>query len=139
MSQKIKITHTIRAPVDDVWRAISGIGGLDKWFPIIATCEVTGNGIGATRVCGLADGAKLYETVKEIDDEARRFRYSIDDSPLPISGYLGTVEMHAVGDDTELSWSAEFDVDPAARDAIVTMLEGALGDGIKGLAADLES
>ena len=137
MTEKIQITKNINAPSEKVWAAISGIGGLDKWFPIIATCEVTGSGVGAKRVCGMPNGAKMHETIEEINHDTKRFRYSINESPMPISNYMGTVDMKESGNGTELSWTAEFDVPAEARDEIVSMLTGALSAGVDGLAADL--
>ncbi|MCZ6894409.1 MAG: SRPBCC family protein, partial [Gammaproteobacteria bacterium] len=100
MTEKIHITKSINAPSEKVWAAISAIGGLDKWFPIIAACEVNGSGVGAKRICTMPDGAKMHETIEEIDHDAMRFRYAINESPMPISNYMGTVEMKAAGDAT---------------------------------------
>lgn len=137
--ETVTVSHTIDAPIDRVWAAISAIGGLERWFPVIETCQVEGTGVGARRICGLANGATLYETVRTIDHAAKRFQYSIDESPLPVSNYLGTVALSdAGGGRTVLSWTAEFDVDEGHRDEMKGMFAGALGDGIRGLGADLE-
>ncbi len=87
----------------------------------------------------MADGAELQESIEEINHEARRFRYAINESPMPISDYMGTVEVSdADGGGTVVSWSAEFDVVEEARDEIVAMLNGAFGDGISGIEQDLK-
>lgn len=135
----VTIQHTIGAGIDQVWAAVSAIGGLDKWFPLISACRVEGSGVGATRVCELVNGAVLHERVETIDHAAKRFQYAITDSPLPINNYLGTVSMTAAdGGKTALTWTAEFDVDDAQRDEIKAMLAGALGEGVQGMAHDLE-
>jgi hypothetical protein len=41
MNEKLKVRKMINAgPLTKVWAAISGIGGLDRWFPIITSCRV---------------------------------------------------------------------------------------------------
>jgi uncharacterized protein YndB with AHSA1/START domain len=138
--ETVTIKHTIGAPIDRVWAAVSAIGGLDQWFPMIETCRVEGSGVGARRICGLANGAVLHETVTTIDHAAKRFQYTIaDDSPLPVSNYLGTVTLAAAGGGTVLTWTAAFDVDDAAREEMAAMLQGALGDGVQGMAKALEA
>ena len=82
----------------------------------------------------------LNETVETIDHAGKRFQYSIaDDSPLPITGYLGTVALTDAGGKTALAWTAEFEVADAQRDEISDMLKGALSGGVEGLAEDLEA
>lgn len=44
MNEKLKVTKTINVSTDKVWAAISGIDGLDRWFPIITSCRVEGEG-----------------------------------------------------------------------------------------------
>ncbi len=74
-----------------------------------------------------------------INHDARRFRYAINDSPMPISDYMGTVEITETdGGGTQVSWSAEFNVVAEARDDILEMLRGAFSDGISGIEKDLQ-
>lgn len=47
MLTKQPIIKKLNVPADKVWNAISEIGRLDVWFPIIETCKVEGNGVGA--------------------------------------------------------------------------------------------
>jgi hypothetical protein len=53
MQEILNVTKTIASPSDQVWAAISSIGGLDRWFPIISSCRV--EGVGAIRMLTLAD------------------------------------------------------------------------------------
>jgi uncharacterized protein YndB with AHSA1/START domain len=141
MHETVNINSVIKASPDKVWEMISAIGGLDQWFPIIESCNVEGEGegVGATRICVLGNGATLYERVEEIDHEAKRFCYTITESPMPISNYLGTVKLDSTADgNTELTWSAEFDVDEEHREEMSAMMNGALAEGVKGLTQFLE-
>jgi polyketide cyclase/dehydrase/lipid transport protein len=75
-AETVRISKTIDVGVEKTWTAIHGICGLNRWFPVIATCRVEGAGVGATRILTLkGDGAELRDTVLENSDGARRLRY----------------------------------------------------------------
>lgn len=139
MIEQLNVTKTITANADQAWAAISSIGGLDRWFPIITDCTVTGTGVGATRILTLTGGAKIKDRIEVIDHQHRRFRYNRTESPFPVRSYLGTVEIRHVNDGaTEVSWTLEIDVQEDQRDALVELLRNALTDGIQGLEQDLQ-
>jgi hypothetical protein len=141
MIELLNVTKTITINADKAWTAISGIGGLDRWFrfPIITDCAVTGTGVGATRTLTLADGAKMKDRIEAIDHQFRRLRYTRTESPFPVQSYLGTVEIRKVNDRaTEVSWTVEIDVQEDQRVALVKLLRNALTDGIQGLEQDLQ-
>jgi hypothetical protein len=139
LHETIHIQKTIAVDPGKTWSAIRGIGGLDRWFPVIATCRVEGSGVGATRILTLKpNGAEMRDEVLEISDDARRFRYQRVKSPFPISKYIGTVEVQADGAARSiLTWSVDMDVVPAHRDEMVALLTKAISDGIDGLEQDL--
>lgn len=140
MIETIDIVRTIDVPSAAAWTAIRGIGGLDRWFPVIATCHVEGEGVGAVRTLGLVQGGEMKDRIEEIDDSARRFRYSRFHHPLPATAYKGTVVVRDVaGDKSEVTWSVEIDVEATARDELVAFIGKALSDGIGGLEKDLLS
>jgi uncharacterized protein YndB with AHSA1/START domain len=140
MIETIEIVRTIGAPSVEAWTAIRATGGLDRWFPVIATCHVEGEGVGAIRTLGLAQGGEMKDRVEEIDDDARRFRYSRVHHPLPATTYKGTVVVRDVaGGKAEVTWSVEIDVEAEARDEVVAFIRAALSDGIAGLENDLKS
>jgi hypothetical protein len=138
MIEKVIVTKKLGLSADAVWVAISGIGGLDRWFPVIASCTVEGDGVGAIRMLGLADGGRMKDRIEEIDHEKRRFRYARTELPFPVGRYLGTVEVRgADGRNSEISWMIEMEVAPEDRDALVGFIETALSDGIAGMERDL--
>ncbi len=137
MLATLEVTKTIAIRSDEVWSAISSIGGLDRWFPTISSCRVEGEGVGATRILTLSDGAEMRDRVLEIDHAARRFRYQRTHSPFPVSKYVAAVEVCDRASATEVSWRVDLDVDADARDQLVGLLENALSDGISGLERDL--
>lgn len=137
---EVTVTKVIDVKPQEAWNAIRSVGGLDRWFPVIAKCRVEGQGVGAKRVCELANGVTLFERVEQIDDGGKIFKYSITESPLPISNYLGTVTVRDAGrGGAEIIWSARFDVPDQQRDELVGMLNSAFADGIQGLERDLKA
>jgi hypothetical protein len=140
MIATIDIVRTIDVPSVEAWAAIRGIGGLDRWFPVISTCHVEGEGVGAIRMLGLVQGGEMKDRIEEIDDSARRFRYVRFHHPLPASAYRGAVVVRdAAGGTSEVAWSVEIDVEAEARDELVGFIGKALSDGIAGLEKDLLS
>ncbi|PWB80483.1 MAG: polyketide cyclase [Methylocystaceae bacterium] len=138
MMETIVVTKTIGAPVEKVWSAIRAIDGLDRWFPVIETSRVEGEGVGATRVLGLADGGELHDRVLEIADAERRFRYERFRSPFPVESYLGTVQVRDAGHGrSDVSWTVVIEAADDVAPGLAEFLHAALSDGIDGLEKDL--
>ncbi|WP_424360083.1 SRPBCC family protein [Methylocystis parvus] len=140
MGATVNITKRIDAPADKVWAAIAGIGGLDRWFPIISACRVEGEGVGATRIMTLADGAEMRDRIVEIDAGARRLRYERPTHPFPVTDYRGVVEVDDDGEDSAvLCWTVRFEADEAHREEMLKLIETAISEGVDGLRAELEA
>lgn len=143
MFEQVQVTKTLNAECDKVWAAISGIGGLERWFPVIAACRVTAAGVGALREMALHDGGRIVDRVEAIDHAQRCFQYRRIEHPFPVSDYLGTVTVRDVGDGkTELSWTVDADlhadIAPADRGNFLGFVRSALSDGIDGIERDLQ-
>lgn len=140
LHETIRIKKSIAVDAAKAWSAIRGIGGLDRWFPVIATCRVEDAGVGATRILTLKpDGAELRDTILEISDSSKRFRYQRVKSPFPISEYFGTVEVQPDGPARSiLTWNVDIKVTPAHRDEMITLLNKAISGGVDGLEKDLK-
>jgi uncharacterized protein YndB with AHSA1/START domain len=139
MDASVVVRRTIVAPPERIWAAVRAIDGLDRWFPVIATCKVEGTGVGAMRVMGLEGGGELHDRIEEIDESARRLRYLRVVHPFPVTRYLGTVEVLAQGPGSaELRWTIDMEVEPADREATAAFLFQAISDGVAGMAGELE-
>ena len=138
MIANANVTKIVEAPSDKVWQAIKSIGGLDRWFPVITTCQIEGEGIGAIQILGLTGGGELRDRIVEIADTERRLRYKRFQSPFPVKTTLAPskFEMLAVNDLRFLG-PFEIDVDADKKDEVVGFLESALSDGIDGLEQDV--
>jgi len=134
MLETVNVTRTIGVRADVAWSAIAAIGGLDRWFPVIETCRVEGQGEGATRHLGLVGGGEIEDRIVSIDHARRRFAYQRTRSPFPVSSYIGVVSVQAPSEHTsEISWVVEIDVTPNDRDDLVSFLAKALSGGVDGL------
>ena len=102
----------INASADTVWDLIGDFGGLDKWHPGVTSETMTGSGTqaGDTRVLKLKDGGTITEQLVDRDPAGRKYTYTIQDSPLPVSEYLSTLKVLPAGDNlSRVVWSATFD------------------------------
>ena len=106
----------VNAPVQKVWDTVKDFHDL-SWAPnVIASCEAVGNhsgeDVGAKRVL---NGA-FKETLVEVDTDAHKVRYSIDDGPSPVSAsdvsnYYGTLQLRSSTLDgkTFVEWGSEWE------------------------------
>lgn len=131
----VRVTKNIDVDSQVVWNTISAGDGLDKWLPVITQCRLEGSGEGATRYCTMANGAQLRERIVEVNHPRRRFRYAIDDHPLPARNLFGTVEIRDLGSNSsEVTWSADFDADEPQRAELEGMFREVYSGAIDGLA-----
>lgn len=135
IDSSVSITRTIQADVSRVWNSVSEIGGIENWSTPIGDSEVSGEGVGAKRICNFADGSgKVFETIETIDSENRIFQYSVQDVPMPIANALGTISLRDLGDEgTEVTWSLKFQVAAEMEEDMKQTIVGFYEDGIQGL------
>ena len=131
----VSLTKVIEADTELVWASVAEIGGIENWSTAIGDSEVSGEGVGAKRVCNFADGSgKVYETIETLNHEEKVFQYSVQDVPMPISNPLGTIAVKEAGaGKTEVTWSLKFEVSPEMEEEMKTAIAGFYEDGILGL------
>lgn len=136
---KITITRKLGAAADDAWAAVAGVGGLDRWFPSISGCIGEGEGVGAVRRLTLDGGlGEMVDHVVALDPPQRRLTYHRVELPFPVSSYVGTVEVFTSYDERAVVvWTVDLESEPDVADAVAALLEGAIGDGVAGLDAEL--
>jgi hypothetical protein len=91
----------IDTPADEVWNVLKSFHDLSWSKNVVSKVDVIGDKsdgeIGAKRILNDA----FHETLLSIDNNARKFTYSIDDGPAVVSkdnvtGYVGEVTVHSV-------------------------------------------
>lgn len=139
MQTKQPITKKLGVSAGQAWEAISNIGRLDVWFPIIETCMIEGHGPGAVRTMTIVDaGGTIKDTIEELDPVKRRLVYLRPVSPFPVSEYRGTVEVFESYDGLAVVvWTIDFESKPEDAQAVADLVKGAISDGIDGMNKDL--
>ncbi|HLO63368.1 MAG TPA: SRPBCC family protein [Azonexus sp.] len=137
MHTKQAITKKLNVPADKAWQAIRNIGRLDVWFPIINTCHVDGQGVGAHRRMTL-EGGKITDLIEEVSDADQRLVYLRTESPFPVTHYRGTVEVFDSYDaQAVVTWTIDFESSPEDSAALADLVKTAISDGIDGMEKDL--
>lgn len=140
MATKQAITKKLKLPAGAVWQAVRGIGRLDDWFPIIESCQVEGEGVGARRHMRLVSGGEIEDIIEAIDDGAMRLSYLRPRSPFPVSHYRGTVEVFSSYDGLGVvAWTIDFESRPEDAAGVAELVRSAISDGIDGMERDLLS
>ena len=123
------------------WAVIKDFQRWQTWHPAFATTEITkggGNAKGTVRVLAAKDGAKFNEELLMHDDAARAYQYRIIDSPLPISGYVSTIEVKESKLGSRVVWSSNFTVNPGVSDeAMKKTIAGVYRAGLDSLKASV--
>ena len=123
------------------WAVIKDFQRWQTWHPAFATTEITkggGNAKGTVRVLATKDGAKFNEELLMHDATSRSYQYRIIESPLPISGYVSTIEVKESKLGSRVVWSSTFTVNPGASDeAMKKTIAGVYRAGLDSLKANV--
>lgn len=121
---EVTVSKSINAPAEKAWEKLSSFRGIEEFSPIESS-ETVGYGVGATRACILPDGAAIYETLEEVEDEKMEMQYKITEGPFPITGYVSNVKVEKTGEGScKITWGCEFEAEPGVKDEMVRLFEG---------------
>jgi mxaD protein len=118
----MRIDHDIAIdkPPEDVWAILGDLGAVSRWVPGVASARVEGT----RRVCTLEEGGEIHEEIAGFSDEERSYAYTQHVHPLGFERSEGTLVVHANGDGSVVSWTAEVELaDPAHERQILPMLD----------------
>jgi len=136
--QMVSVHRQLEAPARAVWGLIRQGGGVDRWLPVIASCQLEGSGAGARRVCTTVHGHVLDETIEAVDEASRVFQYRIAHvDMLPVADFVGTMHVSdGPGGKAQVLWIGNFELrDPGAADAVRAAITEMYGAGLAGLDA----
>jgi hypothetical protein len=134
LTKTIAVAQSLSRPADTVWQLIRSGRDIHRMMPgVIETCRMEGSGPGARRYCTTKQGP-LAETILCVEDDARLFRYRIDEqSMMPLENYEGSIHVTDMGGRTcEVLWFATYNLldegaDGAVRDGLLGLLRTAIG------------
>ena len=138
-SKTVSVTEKIdlAAAPAQTWEAIKDFNGWQAWHPAFAGTEITkgqGNAMGTVRVLTAKDGAKFTEELVSHDAASRSYQYRIIESPLPIAGYVSTLEIKGTPGGSSVVWSSRFAVMPgASEEAVKKTIAGVYRAGLDNL------
>ena len=99
----VKRSASFDSSADEIWARIGDFGSVDSWHPAVASCARSGE----ARILTLGDGGEIHETLTA--EGPLSYSYRIDESPLPVAGYVSTVAVVASDGGCEARWSADFE------------------------------
>lgn len=106
----------INAPADEVWDVLKNFHDLSWSKNVVNKVEIVGSKssdeIGAQRVLNDA----FHETLRSLNNDAKKFTYSIDDGPAAVSkdnvvGYVGEVSVFSVSENNTsfVLWTSQWE------------------------------
>ena len=114
---KVTMSTPVAMNADALWQAMGSFAAIGNWHPMMEKVEAEGEKKGSMRTLQLIGGAKLVERLEEVSPTERLYRYSIIESPLPISNYFSEIRVKDNGDGTStVEWSSDFEVNTGKRD-----------------------
>lgn len=113
-------------PADTVWRTVGDFGAADRYLDLVERCELQRRGGSTERILHLRGGGQMHERLALACPQDRALRYTIVDSSLPVSDYVGTMRVEALGEGRcRVRWSGTFDPqggdEATAREAVAAI------------------
>ncbi len=134
---KVTMSTPVAMNADALWQAMGSFAAIGDWHPMVEKVESKGEQKGSVRTLHLIGGAKLVERLEELSPRERLYRYSITDSPLPISNYVSEIRVKDNGDGTSIvEWSSDFTVNtstPTGENDVVKTIQEVYRAGLDNL------
>lgn len=74
----VEIRSEIDALPERVWALLGDFGGVASWNPYVASADVSGDGVGMTRVIHASGGGIVTEVLELHEPKQWRLRYSVE-------------------------------------------------------------
>ena len=122
---KALVEKTVDLPRKKLFDALMNFGGLETLMAdMVASCEVTGSGIGASRDIKMKDGGRIVERLDVAYDDTV-FGYSITyNDAMPFENYCAVVTLEDSGDKTIARWGSNWNAKGATDGEVKESLEG---------------
>ncbi len=95
-------TIHIDVPPDKVWAGVRDPLALLDWFEGLDGGEM----VGSARQLKMGD-ITVTEEIVTVDDDLRRFQYSITEMPIPVEYHLATIDVLEDGDGTLIIYGVD--------------------------------
>jgi hypothetical protein len=123
-------SQSLPATAAEVWELVGGFNALPEWHPAVRASTLEEGG--RVRRLELADGALLVERMVTFDESEHSYGYSIEQGPLPVSGYRSTVRVieQPSGGGSRVEWSGEFAPAGTSEPEAVAVIRGIYRAGL---------
>jgi polyketide cyclase/dehydrase/lipid transport protein/uncharacterized protein DUF4331 len=127
------VAHSVdlSASPDKVWAVIGQFGGM--WHPLIASIQLTGEGVGQLRKIETIDGKQIIERLQVMDNSQRLYSYT-NVSGIGAVDYTGTLDIKAKGAGSSVEWRVQYLADNQPDFVVKTIIASLLKVGFEGLA-----
>jgi NADPH2:quinone reductase len=120
---KVFRSTVIDVPIDELWHLLRDFNGHREWHPAVAESVIedgrAADEVGCVRRFSLADGGgELREQLLALSDSDHSFTYCILDAPLPLTGYVASVQLRPVTDGTRTLWEWRSEFAPPPEEAV---------------------
>lgn len=131
---KVSLSSNLPATPDAIWKLIGGFNALPDWHPAIAKSEIVTEGNITRRKLSLLGGGTIVEKLEKSDDDGHVYSYTIEESPLPVANYMGTIRVtEAPGGGSTVEWSSDFEAAGAPENDAVQAIQGIYQAGFDNL------
>ncbi|MDA1001280.1 MAG: SRPBCC family protein, partial [bacterium] len=103
---EVSMSVKLNASADEVWGLIGGFNALPDWHPAAAKSTLEAGG--KVRRLEVVGGAVVLERLERHSDADRACTYTIEEGPIPVSGYRATLRVQEDGAGCKVSWSSAF-------------------------------
>jgi len=132
----VKISATIDAPVENIWKTIRSYDNIESFNPMVTSSTITGTDEGSERVCQVQFGdqhAELVENLDLVDEENKIFKFTITKGPPPFGGQQITFQVKSLGENkAELLISTVVDGNEQAAKGLEDVFQ-MMAEGLKKL------
>lgn len=130
---KVKSSMHLNVPAAKVWELIGQFKALADWHPAVESSELEEGG--KVRRLNLSGGGVIVERLEKLDDQSFRYRYAIEESPLPVSNYVSELQVREDenGSGSIVEWSSEFDPSGASATEAEDVIRGIYDAGLANL------
>ncbi len=129
-------TLQLDVPAARVWELIGGFDAMPRLHPAVLACELAREeATGATlRRIRLKDGGLIVNRLEEVNEAARFYRYSIVESPFPVSDYECRLAVRENGPGACIvEWTSNFTPSGIAAAEAARLFEGMFDEGLESL------
>jgi len=129
------ISHTaeINDSIENIWRRLSSLEGIETYLPIVNKSKVDGKGKGAIRTSEINMGSQYFqirEKIQDFDNVKHSFTTLLEEAPVQIRGMQFNFKLNSQGEKkSDLTMSTNV-VNPDAQSMAKNFFE-MIGQGLK--------